>query len=487
MSSANVVLRPDQEKAVARCVEFLDTRASPRLCVVSPTGTGKSYCMLETLRRRPGGVIAVPGPDIRDGLAKKAPELADSIRTVQALRNSLLRGEETDAKYLVLDEAHHELASTWRDLEYLLSLSTIGFTATPYRGSPQATAEFKARWGEPFTALTQREAAKIGAIAVPSCRVEPLIDDDCVEIRNGEFVVSQVETMARDAFGRVAEIVEPFVEAGRWDRPTMIAVPSVAVAEALVEYLEARGLPAVAVTGDTSAAERALRFEACIRGRVAIVQVRVVGEGVDLPLRRLVDLTAYWSPVAWMQLFGRIRRPTGPGEPPPEYICCTRNLLRHAYLLEGLIPGASIKQAQDAFGAPSSRIGVRAFGFEGLGRLRATEFPCRDGLKGTLYVVSRYEETAVVEFAAIAHPLTPDVVWARRDRLKGTFGPRWKRIPPPDRLEGFASLAAKKVTEPQLRFWKNTARSVGLDDTIEPDAKQFAVLPILKDINMRVA
>ena len=117
------------------------------------------------------------------------------------------------------------------------------------------------------------------------------------------------------------------------------------------------------VVGGTPGEQRRAAFAATAARRAALVQVSVVSEGVDLPgLRRLVDCRPTLSPVYWLQCLGRIRRPVPSGEPPPEYICTNRNLSRHCYLLEGMLPLAAVREAQGAFETPSRRMGIRVVG-----------------------------------------------------------------------------------------------------------------------------
>src|SRR5262249_39773823 len=141
----------------------------------------------------------------------------------------------------------------------------------------------------------------------------------------------------------------------RWDRPTMLALPSVETAAGCLHALAAAGLPAALVTGETSQAARQEAFTATVAREQVLIQIGVVSEGVDLLLRRLVDPLPTLSPVRWVQLLGRITRPVPPGEAAPEYWGCCRNLERHAYLLEGLVPLPALAQAQAAFGRPTAR------------------------------------------------------------------------------------------------------------------------------------
>ena len=192
---------------------------------------------------------------------------------------------------------------------------------------------------------------------------------------------------------------------GRWDRPTMLTFPTVESAVDAAGRFAAAGLPTALITGDTPAEQRQEAFREVVGRRAALVQVNVVSEGVDLPeLRRGIDCRPTLSPVLWLQTFGRIRRPVPPGEAPPEYLCTNRNLARHAYLLEGILPTATVAEAQAAFPTAGKRAGIRVVGLEGLGRFRATELPLAGGLTGVMYAFSTLRTTRSIEYAVLLHP-----------------------------------------------------------------------------------
>src|SRR5579884_2986431 len=230
----------------------------------------------------------------------------------------------------------------------------IGWTASPYRGTPRGTAEFLEFWGQPTWIITLAEAANRGVVSFPSFRICPLVDDDRVSVSSsGEFVVSSASAAVRSRLDAVVDLCRPLFEGQHWDRPTMLALPSVETVADALRAFEAAGLPAALVTGDTPQAARQQAFAAAVARERVLLQIGVVSEGVDLPLRRLIDLLPTLSPVRWVQLLGRITRPVTVGEAAPEYWGCCRNLERHAYVLDGLVPLPALAQAQTAFGKPT--------------------------------------------------------------------------------------------------------------------------------------
>lgn len=493
-----MTLHPFQQAGSDYAVKWASTATQgDTLLLSSPTGTGKSY-VLSDIRRRlkldPHEVYLIaPNDDILAGFAAKAgisiPDGTDPKRileplgyyTPMRLRNLLLAGDIPQPDFLLIDESHHAEAETYKLLDELSNrCPRIGITATPYRGTPKSTAEFLKAWGDPVQLITIPEACASGYMTFPRIEVVPLLDDDILEVVNGEFRVSNTEEQLTNCLGRAMAVVTPHF--GK--RPMMMAMPSVYSARLYTEELNRIGLTSVCVTGESSARERKEAFDSCISCASILVQVKVVSEGVDLPVRVLVDMAPHISPVAFLQQFGRITRPT---EEPPLYIGTNRNILRHAYLLQGSVPASTYAQVEALFGGPSSRQNPRALGFESLGKFTSSEVPLANGTTGQCVVVSAVSTSGVVtEYAAVASPLHADVLYAKRENTRGSYGAKWEQIPCiPNLSKGFSSVGKGELTPKQLSWWIRSARYYGLDDTVVPNRRSFNVLPILVDTRFR--
>lgn len=497
-------LRSDQSLAVDHSLAWAANPPGdrPRLLLASPTGSGKSVIQLALRERLPGlTFIATPRVEIIRGFLEKLDVTpadreyrvveqgqALNIFTPIRLRNLLLSGDINPLPdFLLVDEAHHDTAETYSQLDALLGgIPWIGFTATPYRGTPRGSAALRELWGEPVWILTIPEAAARRIIALPTYEILPLVDDDLIEVENGELVTEQAEALLADRVDSLVKWVGRYYD-GRFDKPTMIAVPGVSSAEHLAHCLDRAGIYAETVTGNTPADKRQNVFRACLDRRLALVQIQVVSEGVDLPIRRLVDCSPTLSPVRWLQQLGRITRPT---DEQPEYVCCNRNLLRHGYLLEGCLPPSVYKEAETAFGGPSRRAAVRAIGLEGVGRLKGAELPLLGGLTAIAYSCSKLEGSFRRDYFVIVHPLRPVPLWATRTNETEpgrtvSYG-KWQRCEPPTDLAGFASLPPAPISEKQQVWWKKCASFHGLDPEAEITRKTFPALPVLNEIRARV-
>lgn len=496
-----MLLRDYQTAGVEFCESVLRGPRGSRAVLAGPTGCGKSYVEREVQRRLGAGCwLVTPRLEIARGILKKAGADASSAaalvrscwehRVVTPVRflNALLRGDVPEVGQLVLDEGHHAPAGTWEKVQLLCGMPpAVVLTATPYRGTVHGTKAFLAEWGEPTWMVTLREAAARGDVSVPRCDVLPLVDDDTVEIAaSGEFDVQQVVSAYSDRLSDLADASMRW-HSGLWDRPTVFALPSAELAKRLAGEFQRRGAGAVAVVAATPDAERRGAWAALIARAAAVCQVAVMGEGVDLPVQRLVDARPMMSPVAWMQQFGRVTRPS---PEPPEYWATNRNLSRHCYLLEGLVPPSAVAKSDEAFGAPSRRSGYRALGLEAVGRFRAAEVKLLDGCTASLYFLVDVSNSRVREIACFLHPSAPDPVWA--ERVHGTRADgsrdwgRWQRCTAPQELRGFQSAPPREPTEKMLAWWARSAAARGIDPKQRVTRKNFAALPLMMDLGLRV-
>jgi hypothetical protein len=173
-------------------------------------------------------------------------------------------------------------------------------------------------------------------------------------------------------------------------------------------------------------------------------------------------------------------------EPAPEYICCNRNLERHCYLYDGLIPPAAVAAAQQAFGKPSARAGARAVGVENLGRFSAAELPLADGTTGVMYQLTAVEGLTKREYAVLLHPCSSEPLYAMRENARTDSGQvaygKWAAIDKLPDLRGFASAPAKSLSDKQREWWNREAKRRGLAPDGDVNRRNFAALPILKDL-----
>ena len=487
----------------------------------SPTGSGKSLMFLSVVARDPyawgitprieiiSDMLTKCGGDVKGLSTEAIVDLALQYRitTPIRMRNMLAKGtfpvEPRNIWRLVCDECHHFPASTYGEiLAYIPWVSVVGLTATPFRGTPKGTKEFLDMWDEYTPIMNIPQASELGFISVPEFEIWPLVDDDLITVVNGDFSAS---ASADATASRYTELVDRIESAGmvgvtpyfepqtaddspphrgevEWNVPTLFAVSTTEQANTLAEYLNSANMPATAITQGTSRTERSEAFAACLRGETAIVQIDVVSEGVDLAIRRIIDLRPTFSPVRWLQLVGRATRPGGVST----YICCCRNIERHAYLFEGMIPSATIAAAQQAFGSPSARSGSRVVGIEGLGRFQAASVHFADNTVGAIYCLYSVEGAHKREFGVVLHPASAEPIYAEKISTMKEDGTRdwgkWKAIEAIPDVQGFASTPPKTVTDKQKESYTRSGRRWGLNTQVEVDRKSIQAYFILRDL-----
>lgn len=498
--SSTLTLRDYQQAASDHATEWASTASTgDTQLYAAPTGVGKSVIELD-IQHRTGYHILTPRLEIARGFLEKQgmypQNLTELVSMSQAVniytpirfRNLLFRGQISEVKGLIVDEGHHQLASSYRDDWVACGMPPLLlFTATPYRGTSRATAKFRQDFGEPTWIITLTQAAQRNDIAIPVPEILPLVDDDVVELSStGEFVVTALESAIIDRLSDIARVaLERWIRPDGWDRTTIFCLPTVSLAKRLATLLP-NVVPIHAATPDVV---RRATYAAFKERKVAICQVSVLGEGVDLPVRRLIDLSPIMSPVKWMQMYGRATRPLAPGEPSAEYIVTNRNLLRHAYLLEGLVPAAKLVEADIAFG-PSERSAMRAFGLELLGRFKAVNLKLVNGSQAQMYMLVDTSGGRLTEYACLYHATFPELIWATR-RHSDTDGTRqwgrWQRVEAPLELRGFASQSPRAPSPKQISWWESSAKFHGLDPDVSLTRKNFAALPLLKDLGLRLA
>ncbi len=535
MRDATLGLRDYQVAGVARAQEFLAS-AGPgdRLMQIFPTGSGKSYMQAALLAATPGLLQVVPSVEIAEGIFEKLTGrsiagCSEAVRrretegrgiyTVKRLLNLLMEAAVPLPKYLSFDESHHTTDDTHSTLHAITGLvPAVGWTATGYRGTPQETKKLHDSWKTRITGLSLVDAVARGIISQPALTTWPLLNDDEIAVTNGEFKTSAVDSVFRDKFADIVARIKQFRHREfrgssgvstamkppityRWDRPTMVAVSSKFAVEALVDALNNDScIPcAVGVTEKTTRGQRDAAFASTIACETILVQINVVSEGVDLPLRRLIDLSPTMSPVRWVQRLGRIKRPICPGESPPEYIACCHNITRHGYLEAGVLPVTALIEAQKAWGVeykPTRKSLARAIGLDGFGRFQVSTVPLANGLLVSLYALQT--KNGLDQYAVVLHPAVQEPYFFHKQNAltgeKGTFtkpdgtviqynektyGP-WRRIQSIPDVEGCLSIPAERITEKMAKkTWPELAGQYGLDPTFEPDGRTFQILPIL--------
>lgn len=328
--------KPLREYQASACDAIVDewTRVRSTL-LVAATGTGKTRMGCEIISRRaPAGrtlwlahrselldqaeraIVAETGLRVGREQAQQRAVVrslwgADDqvvVGSIQTMHSDRLRRffKPEDFDTVIVDEAHHALAKSYRDvLDYFDRAKILGVTATPDRGDKLGLYQVFETVAYQYEILQGIEDGY-------------LCDIQSREIVIGGLDLSKVRTTAGDLnAGELAELMEleghlhsiagPLVrEAG--DRQTVVFMPSVASAHHLASVLRGyTSAPVRAIDGGTADIERSDALTEYAAGRVQfLINCALLTEGWDAPATSCVAIARPTkSRALYAQMIGR--------------------------------------------------------------------------------------------------------------------------------------------------------------------------------------
>jgi superfamily II DNA or RNA helicase len=312
-------LRRYQERALA-ALATAEAEGVRRPLVVHPTGTGKTVTFSHFIANRDAlgrslvfvhrdelaqqtveklGMIA---PELETGIVKAEMNELDArvvIASVQTLARERRLAEVVEAAKrspfgtLIVDEAHHAPAPTWRRaLEALGAFNpygplTAGFTATPERDGKSLSV-----WEKVVDYMSIREAiygdrkrGEEGGYLVPilpAQTIETKMDLGNVGKTGGDYNEGDLGEKLEDS-GAIDQIADGILEHAK-DRKGVAFTPTVRTAELLATALRRRGITAEALSGETPKQERRAILRRLKNGQTRwVANCGVLTEGFDEP------------------------------------------------------------------------------------------------------------------------------------------------------------------------------------------------------------
>jgi len=325
-------MRPYQREAVHRVLDAY--RAGRRRVLVSlPTGTGKTVVFAHfpgALRMRKRLLVLAHreellvqardkflsvDPGLRVEIEQSQARASDEAKVVVASVPSLARRDGArlsrlppdDFSIVVVDEAHHAVAPTYRRVldhfglfEPGTSHFLVGFTATPRRGDRQGLGDV---FEEVCFARDLRSMIADGYLApMTGWRVETGVSLDDVRLRHGDFVESQLARVVNTP-GRNGELVRAYHELARGRRAIIFCV-DVEHARDVHRVFDNAGFRAAAVWGAMSREERRARLADFSAGELDVItNCNLLTEGFDEPR---VDCIIMARPTRSMLLYAQM-------------------------------------------------------------------------------------------------------------------------------------------------------------------------------------
>lgn len=292
-----IKLREYQENAVRSLLSSYED--SKRSCVVSPTGSGKTIMIREFVKR-----LNVLAPDIRIGIAVHRIEI---LKTIEDLVSTIDNFDDIDIEFstiqklnrvdkvfdvLIIDEAHHVTAKSYRKIIKENCNWHCGFTATPIRGLmpeyPSFMPIYKDTWKTELTGLVSEELFDNFILTVDTAS---LINDgflcDYKIIHDYKFRIRHKGSPMQDYSKKeVDKAITPqecanYILNTLGSRKAIVFCHSIESAESLSELL---GEQSVAITSKTPRKERMRLFSEFKKRAINIlIGVDVFSEGIDVP------------------------------------------------------------------------------------------------------------------------------------------------------------------------------------------------------------
>ena len=331
-----IQLRPyPQQQEVLDALEHERSHGHTRNLVVAATGTGKTVVAAldyARLRREHGDLSLLFVAHRREILEQSQATFRAALRdgsfgerlvggdkptrgkhvfaSIQALHSKRLEQIAPNAyDVVIVDEFHHAEAPTYRALlEHLEPKILLGLTATPERADGKSILE----WFDHRIAAETRlwDALDLGLL-VPFqyFGVWDGTDLSMVDWRNGRYDIASLERVytADEIRARaVLRAVDERIRSPNQMKALGFCV-SVKHARFMAEVFRSKGVPAIAVTGETPKAERSEALRRLRGGEVNVLfTVDLFNEGVDIPsVDTVLMLRPTESATIFLQQLGR--------------------------------------------------------------------------------------------------------------------------------------------------------------------------------------
>jgi len=299
----NIKLRDYQQE----CIDTLHSKGQGRYLVQMATGLGKTVTFANLKRHGRMLILSHREELVRQPLkyfdCTKGVEMAADksngeevvSASVQSIVHRLNRFEPNDFGTIIVDEAHHAAAKTYRKiLDYFSPYQLIGFTATPNRSD-------KARLNDVFDEIVFKRDLKWGIKNKYLCdidckRVDIGFDLRDVHTRGGDYAPGELSDAMQGTEDAIAEAYRTLAKGA-----TLIFASSVEHAHKIADKIDG----AVVVSAETK--DRQEIIETFTRREIpCLVNCMIFTEGTDIPLVETVMIARpTQSDSLYAQMVGR--------------------------------------------------------------------------------------------------------------------------------------------------------------------------------------
>ncbi len=288
-------LRQYQVDACDRAEKLL--QAVRGVCMVAPTGAGKTEMMKEMARRCAGvSLILTHTKELVEQTARRLeagviaaghPHKKGLRRYVASIQTLVARGLLPLCDQILFDETHHALGPEYRKIiESYPFTPRIGFTATPERADGQPLGDL---YDELVVAAHYSELTDQGFL-VPTRLLRPAHELDR---------------------GIALDPVEAYLTKGE-NRQGFLYCKSVELAYETADILRSHGIVAACIEANTDPVERKLLLQRFAAGEIKVLtNMMALTEGVDVPAASVCIIARPMGHVSmYLQSCGRVLRPS---------------------------------------------------------------------------------------------------------------------------------------------------------------------------------
>ncbi|OKH12319.1 DEAD/DEAH box helicase [[Limnothrix rosea] IAM M-220] len=250
-------------------------------------------------------------PDVEIGIIKAGykPNYHTSIQvaSVQSLKRRLHRLKPEEFGLVIIDEAHHSTAATYRHiLEHFPDSYQLGVTATPIRTNGEGFADL---FDEMITGITVSDLIKAGYLSpFKLYAASNSMITTGAKIKQGDFSSKDVAQL-----NNIVELAGDLLQSYRQHAnglSCVIFAVNVAHSMAITQRYNAAGIAAKHLDGNTPQDEREATLAAFRRGELKIISnVGLFTEGLDIPNLMAVQVARPTKSLSlWLQMVGRVLR-----------------------------------------------------------------------------------------------------------------------------------------------------------------------------------
>lgn len=255
-----------------------------KICFVAPCGSGKTviyaYMASEAASRGYKSLFVVHRRELLSQAAKTIIEHKNiNIGMAQTLSRQINSIDQPDI--IIIDEAHHATARTWRNLiDAFPNAYIVGLTATPARLGGQGL-------GDIFDSLvigpTAKELIQAGHLAPYKYYAPPIVADfKNVKIKLGDYDQKEI-SIIMDKPAIIGDAIQHYQRLANGKR-AIVYCASREHSRNVVDAFRAVGINALHIDGETPSSDREQAVNDFKQGRLQIISnVDLFGEGLDCP------------------------------------------------------------------------------------------------------------------------------------------------------------------------------------------------------------